>query len=352
MALTFSDIAPIQPLTTHTYSTTLKDSWNIGSVPNGGYITSIFLVVARKHMTLNHLSRNQPHPINLHLEFLRRTSASTNTGSIPATFTVRDLKLGSRISNLHITLSQPNGPNHTLRDNVEGYITMSNLHTERGLTLPTSFTLHPTPPPRPSNFSALESNSGDENWILHRPSAMPAFRKAAQHIRIYLPRPEMHPSSSAGTAKNHLDQWVRLHLEGPPGSWTNDSLGFVVDMFLPIVEELFLPNRPEEADAADAPSSSSSSSLQIKGKVGTRRPPRARFWYPTLSLNLEIKKALPEPDGVEWLFVRVSATAIRNGRMDLQVLVLDVGGEVVAISSHVALIMGTERNLAGRTSRI
>ncbi|ERF75951.1 hypothetical protein EPUS_01317 [Endocarpon pusillum Z07020] len=343
MALTFSDIAPIQPLTTHTYSTIIEDSWNIGSVPHGGYTTSIFLVVARKHMTLNHPSRNQSHPINLHLEFLRRTSASTNTDSTPATFTVRDLKLGSRVSNLHITLSQPNGPNHALRDNVEGYIIMSNLHTERGLTLPTSFTLHPTPPSRPSNFSALESNSGDENWILYPPSAIPAFRKAAQHIRIYLPRPEIQPRSSAGTAKNHLDQWVRFHPEGRPGSWTNDSLGFVVDMFPPIVAELFLL---DEADAADAPS------LQIKGKVGTRRRPRARFWYPTLSLNLEVKKALPEPDGVEWLFVRVSATVIRNGRMDLQVLVLDAEAEVVAISSHVALMMGTERNLAGRTSRI
>lgn len=64
-------------------------------------------------------------------------------------------------------------------------------------------------------------------------------------------------------------------------------------------------------------------------------------------LNLEIKKLLP-PEGVEWLFVRVRAKVIRNGRMDLEVVVMDAEGDVVAISNHVALIMGTERNLAKR----
>ena len=66
-------------------------------------------------------------------------------------------------------------------------------------------------------------------------------------------------------------------------------------------------------------------------------------WYPTVLLNLEVKKALPE-EGVEWLFVRVRTKKIENGRMDLEVVVLDEGGDVVALSNHVCLILSAERN--------
>lgn len=44
--------------------------------------------------------------------------------------------------------------------------------------------------------------------------------------------------------------------------------------------------------------------------------------------------------------------AIRNGRMDLEVEVWDEGGEVVALSTHVALIVGAERNMGGRGSKL
>ena len=61
-------------------------------------------------------------------------------------------------------------------------------------------------------------------------------------------------------------------------------------------------------------------------------------------LNIDFKKALP-PEGVEWLFSRVRSKRIRNGRMDLEVTVLDERGEVVALSTHVALIVRAERNM-------
>lgn len=48
----------------------------------------------------------------------------------------------------------------------------------------------------------------------------------------------------------------------------------------------------------------------------------AWFWYPTLLLNLEIKKVLLS-EGAEWLFLRVRAKMIKQGRMDLEVVVLD-----------------------------
>jgi hypothetical protein len=66
----------------------------------------------------------------------------------------------------------------------------------------------------------------------------------------------------------------------------------------------------------------------IKSREGSSKP--ARFWYPTVLLNLDIKKSLPEI-GVEWLFARVVTKSIKNGRMDLEIVILDEGGEIVAL---------------------
>jgi len=72
------------------------------------------------------------------------------------------------------------------------------------------------------------------------------------------------------------------------------------------------------------------------------------FWYPTVSLSLDIKKALP-PEGVEWLFARVRAKQVKNGRYDLEVIIMDETGELVALSNHVVMVMDASRNLAKRS---
>ena len=64
-------------------------------------------------------------------------------------------------------------------------------------------------------------------------------------------------------------------------------------------------------------------------------------------MNLEVRRELPK-EGLEWLAVRVTAREIREGRFDLDVLVREVGGEIVAMSQHVALIVGMERNTRDR----
>lgn len=74
---------------------------------------------------------------------------------------------------------------------------------------------------------------------------------------------------------------------------------------------------------------------------------KAPFWYPTLLLNLEVKKALPE-GGVRFLFSRLQTKVVREGRYDLEVVVMDEGGEVVALSHHVCFALSAERNTATR----
>ena len=66
-------------------------------------------------------------------------------------------------------------------------------------------------------------------------------------------------------------------------------------------------------------------------------------------LNLDFKKVIPD-EGLEWLFVRVAAKQIRNGRMDLEIVILDAEGDIIALSHHVALALSSDRNIAERKS--
>ena len=319
---TFADILPVKPLSSHTYSADFRTEWCIGDVPNGGYVTSAFLVVARTHMQATHGSRSQPHPINLHLEFLRRTSATE------ALFTVKDIKLGARISNLHITLSQKQQPDGKQVDEVEGYITMSNLTTETGLSLDTSYALHP--PPFPVDLPTLAATGDDMHYALRRHEPFPDFRRASQNVQLHL----LHPTTRAAAdrAPSIVDQWVRFYPHRALGRWTNDALGYLVDIFPQVVEQYVNPALEAAADSGRAVTADDLAA------------PRARHWYPTLVLNLDVKRALP-PDGVDWLFSRVQAKAIANGRFDLDVEIFDAEGRLVAISTHASLVLDASRNL-------
>ena len=86
-----------------------------------------------------------------------------------------------------------------------------------------------------------------------------------------------------------------------------------------------------------------------KKAAGSGQGKTRRFWYPTVLLNLDVKKALPK-EGVEWLFSRTTAKQVKNGRMDLEIVVLDAEGQIVAISNHIALAVDSQRNLAKRNT--
>jgi hypothetical protein len=114
------------------------------------------------------------------------------------------------------------------------------------------------------------------------------------------------------------------------GRWTNDALGFIVDMFPHVIEGWVYPEangRGTAAAAADGP-------VRVKPRQGM-------YWYPTLALTVDMKKMLPV-EAVEWVFVRVRAKRWECGRFDLDVEVWDEGCDLVAVGSHTGLVMGTE----------
>jgi len=277
------------------------------------------MVVARSHFSTTLSRQNQLHTITLHLDFLRRTEKG------PATFTVRDAKLGRQTSTIHISLAQE--INNETREEVVGYITNSNLETESGVSFDTHWSLHPSP--SSADLSKFSSDI-DATWAEQRFMPFAEFRKASQKVKFFFPR-------QGQRVRSAVDEWIAFNTTSASGRkerFTNESLGFVSDMWPQIIEG----HREEEVY-----------DISRQGKDTVQGAPIAKFWYPTVLLNLDVKKALPA-EGVEWLFVRVRAKTIKNGRYDLEVVILDEEGDVVALSHQVALCVPAARNLAKRGS--
>lgn len=281
------------------------------TVPHGGYITSCFLQVAKTHFSKTLSGQDQPHTITLHLEFVRRTEVG------PATFKVRDVKVGRLTSTVHISLFQ-NG-----REEVIGYLTNSNIPRAEGPSYDTQWRLEP--PPRPLSGTASLAAGSDAEWLEQKSMPFSDFRKASQNIRFFFP-------ARGQPAPGVADQWMAFR-NGE--RFTNASLGLVADMF-PQIPESFRSRSDPYAVGGGAGSAAAAASA-------------SKFWYPTLLLNLDVKKALPE-EGVDWLFVRTRAKQIQNGRYDLEVVVMDEVGDIVALSHHVCMILPAARNLAARKS--
>ncbi|EXF79259.1 hypothetical protein CFIO01_05047 [Colletotrichum fioriniae PJ7] len=308
--VTFSSATTITKLGPNVYGANLVPSWCTGSVPNGGYVASVILRAASQHLT----ARGQPDSISAHFEYVNRTEIG------PAILIVDEVKLGRNLSTLHVSLYQhdlqSSAPWFTSssRKEVVAYLINTRLTVEKGLTLESGWAM--TPPAKTANFSLLGQDK-DPHWVrkLKLNARATSYARAHNNLEYYVPRED--------SRRGIVDLWLRLK-DGQ--RFTNASLGYVVDAY-PTVIEAWRPKRDEEQTPFQS---------------------NEMFWYPTLALNLDVKKALPE-DGAEWLFLRTMAKVIRNGRLDLEVIVLDQGGDVVALSTHVNMVLPAERNLKERS---
>lgn len=346
----FEEAIKVTPLGSHRYSATLRDEWCIGTgmrsitpslflsfyllslytVPHGGYSTAVLYRLATTHFAHTHpkLYDSPATPISIQLSFLRRTGAG------PAVLTVQDTKLGARTSIIHVTLSQvsekkapPGTPKDQLEEKITGYITVSPATAEVGISARTAWTLHPpapsgTGPDGRVNLSNLGKTGRDGNWVLVE-SPFPKFRRAALQTEIYSPDPKTAPKGP-----RVVDQWSRFRPGGDKSArWTNEALVYLMDMF------------PMALDGFDTMEEELSGS-------GEQKP--AKFWYPTVTMNVDLKKRLPA-QGPEWLYSRVQTKVVRDGRTDLDVTVLDEQGEVVALGNQVGLVLSSARNVGKRT---
>lgn len=281
-------------------------------------------------------------PISIQLTFLRRTAAG------PALLTVQDAKLGARTSTIHVTLSQEETSSkskssggdkkkkhHSVK--VAGYITVSDPVSEVGLSAPSDWTVCPPPPSwRPPEFTTTSpttaaADGNNTPWVrIHQ--RYPKLRRAVNHTEVFGPA-----GNTARQRRGIIDQWARFRPLGPKGGegkWTDEAVAYLIDLF-PLALQGF-----EDAAAAAAEASSGGNT----GNDTTTGP----FWFPTVTLNIDFKKRLPRTTGVEWLYSRVTTKSIHNGRTDIDVVVLDERGEVVALATQVGLVLSASRNLRGR----
>ncbi|KAL2284621.1 hypothetical protein FJTKL_08721 [Diaporthe vaccinii] len=288
-----------------------------GSVPNGGYVASVILRAVSLHLA----ERGQPDTISAHFEYVRRTEIG------PAVLVIEEVKLGQTMSTVQVIFHQHDvqlaaAPWFTARSrrNVLAYVTNTGLSLEKGLTLATGWSA--TPPPRPVSDFGLLARDRDPHWVRRRApldARFTSFVRTHNNLEHYVPR------EGTGTPRRGVvDLWLRL--KGTGQRFTNHDLGYVADAY-PMVVQGWRPRH----DEAQTPFRSDET-----------------FWYPTLSLNLDVKRVLPE-EGAEWLFVRPSAKVIQNGRLDLGVVILDQHHNVVALSNHVNIIVSAERSLMERS---
>ncbi|KAI9695816.1 MAG: hypothetical protein M1820_008410 [Bogoriella megaspora] len=328
----FSEATKVVRLDSYTYEANLDEDFGIGAVPNGGYAVSCMLAAASAHLS----SRRQPDVLTAHFEFPSRTS----TGA--AVVVIEDVKVGQQISILHLTLWQggllsqaPWVTPSVSRRSILGYVNFSNLRAFTGMTIPTGYWETPAaelPSPMP-DFQALKTEGSDKGWELSRiPKSSAQIQRSLQRWQFYLPR---HGPLTPGVC----DMWIRL---ASGERITQGALAYVVDSF-PINMNTFLASTEMRELFYNAPRNPETSTQENHSEDKQR----AGVWLPTVVMNLEVKKALPE-DGIEWLAVRVTSKQIQDGKFDIDIVVRDGEGELVALSNHVALILEMERNTVKR----
>ncbi|KAI9042222.1 thioesterase family protein [Aspergillus affinis] len=324
---TWEEAIQVTPLGSHRYAASLQNEWCIGTVPHGGYTTAVLYRLATTHFAHTHASRYDAPatPISMQLQFLRRTSAG------PAVLTVHDTKLGARTSTIHVTLSQPRekkgtaaeGEDGDLEAKVTGYITVSPTTAEVGLSANTGWSLSPPAAPGSGangrvDLATLARTGRDGEWT-RIAAPFPKFRRATQQVEMYGPDPAL-------GRRPVVDQWAQFRPNGDrEARWTNEAAVYLTDMF------------PMALNGLDAMASEAQS-------AGTQ----ATHWYPTVTLNIDLKKRLP-PQGVEWLYSRIHTKVVRDGRTDIDVVILDEQGEVVALGTQVGLVLSASRNVGQRS---
>lgn len=235
----------------------------------------------------------------------------------PAKFVVKDMKLGRQASVVHISLYQDD------REEVVGYLSQTDIGTEQGPSFKTDWSLQP--PAIPVDTSKFDIG-GCDNWMEQKSMPFSKFRKSNARVRWYFPR-------QGQRFKSISDEWL-CWSNGE--NFTQESIGFICDNF-PLVVESYIKLKPYDIDTTS----------KNKDEEEKKSLNAARFWYPTLLLNLDVKKALPK-EGVKYLFVRAQSKQIRNGRLDIEVTIMDEQGDLVALSHHVVLVVDAARNMATR----
>ncbi|KAL5332148.1 thioesterase-like superfamily-domain-containing protein [Aspergillus crustosus] len=337
------------------------------SDPRGGYTTSILYRTAALHFKnkpspattnpTNPTPNSTPEPIAFQITFLRRTSLGR------AILTVQEIKLGARLSTIHITLSQPSDNDNPKKSGGElkvklvAYITVSPPDAESGLAITGPWSLSPAAPagslPDGSvDFRRLSETGNDGSWT--RIPTPPKQLAAAQHIALYGPKEAFRRNWTLEDRVNQVvDQWGQFGPGGKPVKWSNEAVVYLLILFpaalnrLGAMEELRLKSLETDIGSSRDGQGQGQQTEEGKRKGNLGIELSGRFWYPIVTMNIDLKRRIPE-EGVDWIHSRVVTRVVRGGRGDLDVVLLDEQGEVAATSAQVALVVDSARTTKGR----
>lgn len=315
------------------------------TVPNGGYSSAVLYRLAVTHLSVTHAARFKSQrliPISVQLNFIRRTDIG------PTLLTVKDIKLGARTSTIHVSLSQSprKDPSIPPQDKVVGYMTVSPVPADQAGSAAIMTADHQSllrqsaPGSGPNgevNLERLASTGQDGRWEFY-----PAYPMVAAYHQLDVFSPPF-PNQHGARMDAVVEQWVRFRPggnpddgPGPVARWSNEAVMFLADMFpqglLRLGSGAALQNGDEEGNAV---------------KPEHEAEDKFRFWYPTVTMNVDMKKALPE-EGVDWLYCRILTKKIYNGRQDIETDIVLPNGELVAIGTQVGLTVDVARNLSNR----
>ncbi|EGX91107.1 hypothetical protein CCM_05264 [Cordyceps militaris CM01] len=294
----------VQRVDDKAYVVDLAPAFNIGTVPNGGYVAGHFLAVALTHVA-KYGHRNV---ISAHWDFLNRSQAGR------ATMLVDEVKIARNMSVLHIALYQDGQLTEApwvspdARRVVTASVTCRDMATETGQSLDGEW--RDAYPPAPADLQRLPLGQ-DPGWELYTNANF----RPNRHWNTYQQR-------THATPVGIRDLWME-HKSGEPIE--NLDLAYLADI-TPAIGLFSLQHAP-----------------------AAQTPPGVVFWYPTLNIHMDFKKSLPA-EGARWLRLRTSIRSAKNGRYGCDVDIFDADGDVVAQARHVAMIVDMSRNTASRST--
>ncbi|KAL9598533.1 MAG: hypothetical protein Q9219_004435 [cf. Caloplaca sp. 3 TL-2023] len=275
---------------------------------HGGFLISVVLNALQQYYKSALIDRTYPDTSSIDAFFLHPAEAGE------ATVVIKNVKNGAKVTIVHFALVQGD------IEKVVGYAANMDINAERGVTHPVAPLLDPQPPS--ANLEKLAEGS-DPEWIgFSVPWHPKSFLKAIAHYQFFSPIKTLSPT-------HMTDTWMRFAAQDQ--RFTTEMLGTVADHWRRMIEN-YVPA-----------SAWSQEMLLWRAEQATRQRKAfvaypTSYGYPTLSMHLEVKKKLPAA-GSEWLFMRARANTIKNGRFDADVMIMDEGMELVAISHQIAFII-------------
>ena len=202
------------------------------------------------------------------------------------------------------------------------------MQNDKGVTSDVGYEM--TPKPTMADLDQLAQGT-DARWVgFTFPGHPKSLLKASSHVILFIP--------TAGPPRpNITDAW--LTPSSPHTSFTTEMLAYVADCWHRIPENTLPYTIWNHASIVSAAASHHQKAAN-KGTIvemDTGRDP-SPYWYPTLTLSLEIKKLLPA-GGCRWLFMRAQVKEVRNGRMDAEIMILDQGMSLVALSHQICFVV-------------